>query len=339
MSSDLQPDAFETYRQSISELYAVTGVADGGKSGFASRTTAYRFGANALGLGRSDAQTMVRTADEVRRSGLDHISVIFNLAATRGDGDGRNIDAPGGSVQFRDLTRVSASRVDAIDLVNLMVPRDSVPTWLLSRRIHGLVLPVGSPGGSLVGSHLKTLGEVASQLSEEEGIAAIQATFIIAERFLGHSGAVTPLHRDAIYRTIRHKATQMFDASAKDRNPDTTAIARAIGVSRSALYRAFEDTGGVQTYIRHRLLNRAHAALRLAGGAREQVAQVATDYGFSSRASFGKAFRKQFNFAPEDTQAIHASGRLRLAGVNAAGELDAAAHEIMLDWLKVGDPA
>lgn len=337
MSSDLQPDAFETYRHSIAELYAVTDVAHGGKREFSSRTTAYRFGMSALGVGRSEAQTLTRSADEVRRSGLDHISVIFNLAATRGDADGRRIDAPSGSVQFRDLTRVSASRVDVIDTINLVVPRDSIPTWLLSRRIHGLVLPTGSPGGSLVGSHIRTLGEVASQLSEEEGVAAIQATFVIAERFLGHSSAVTPLHRDAIHRTIRHKATQMFDAAAKDRNPDTAAIARAIGVSRSALYRAFEDMGGVQTYIRHRRLNRAHAALRLAGGAREQVSQVAVDYGFSSSASFGKAFRERFGFAPEDIQATQASGRRRLLGVNAAGELDAAAHEIMLDWLRVGD--
>ena len=339
ISSETQPDAFETYRSTLADLYEVSGVADEGRSGFRSQTTAWRFGATSFVRGQSVAQTLTRGPTEVRRSGLDHISLIVNLSPTRGDCDGRSVVGEPGSVQFRDLTRPSASSVESVDTVNLVMPRSSVPSWLLGRRIHGLVLPAASAGGRLVASHLRTLAEVASELSEEEGVAAVEATFVIAERFLGRAGPVAPAQTAAIQRTIRQRAMQLFDARVMDPTLDVAGVASRIGVSRSALYRAFGDMGGVQTYVLNRRLDRAYAALRISGGRAASIEEVAQRFGFASGARFDAAFRRRFGFSPASVTPVGFAGRGAPLAANDEGYLDGAAHDVVMDWLRHGDVA
>lgn len=338
-SSEQNRDAFEAYRASLSDLCEVSGVDDNGRTGFHSRTTAYRFGASTLAIGNSSGQTMTRSAKDVRRSDLDQISIMLNAANSRGECDGRGFDAPGGSVQFRDFSRSFTNRVDAVDIVNLVVSRASVPAWLLSRRVHGLVMPANSAGGALVASHIRTLGQIASGLTEEEGVAAIEATFVIAERFLGNDGTVTPRHRDSVYRTVRYRAMQLLDASDPETDPDIAEVARAIGVSRSGLYRAFEDMGGVKTYVRRRRLNLARARLQLNGGDRKHIAETAAAFGFSSVSVFSREFRGRFGHGPDEVQPSWAMGRTRSPVANAEGELDGAAHELLFDWMRADEAA
>lgn len=334
VSSDQQPDAFEIYRESLLDIYEATDVDGGGR--FFNKTRATRFGPSVIGRGRSVAQTFVRTPTTVRRSGLDHVSVVINLVGSAGDFDGRNVRSSPASVQFRDLTKPSISRAEVIDVVNLMAPRHLVPSWLLGRRFHGLTLPGDSAGGRLVASHLMTLADVSDQLSEDEGAAAVEATFIIAERFLGQSSEPTPLQTDAIQRTIRRRAVHVFDAMSSRRQPSVDEVAKAIGVSRSSLYRAFEPMGGVLTYVRHRRLARVYAALRVRAGTADRIETLADQYGFASSAQLSAAFRERFGFGPQDVSL----SRLAQPGESRNGEeFTRAAHDVLIDWLRVGETA
>jgi AraC-like DNA-binding protein len=243
-------------------------------------------------------------------------------------------------VQFRDLSRPSASRVESVDVINLITPRTSVPSWLLARKVHGLVLSPASPGGRLVASHLKTLAEVAGDLTEEEGVAAIEATFVISERFLGRAGPIAPMHLESIHRTIRQRAVQVFDARAADPTLNVNEVAASIGVSRSALYRAFGDMGGVQTYVLHRRLDRAYADLRVSGGGRlANIQDIAQRYGFGSRARFDRAFRDRFGFPPVEVAPVGFPGRGTPLGANEDGYLDGAAHDVVIDWMRRSEAA
>lgn len=334
LSSDGRPDAFEGYRQSIADLYDVSAVAAAGATGFSSRTTAYRFGTASIARAWSVPQTLTRGPEQIGRSGIDHISVIVNGTPTVGDCDGRNVNAPTGTVQFRDLSRPSASRSDGIECINLLVPRTSLPSWLAGRGLHGLVLPAASPGERLVSSHLRTLCDVAADLSEDEGIAAIEATFVIAERFLGQAGTVTPLQTEAIHRTIRQRALRLIDTQLSGGPIETAGIARALGVSRSSLYRAFETTGGVQACILSRRLDRAYVAIRMHHGTLPPLVDIAIQHGFTSQTAFVRAFRERFGFRPDSVPRWVAAGRDETAPSDSPGVYDRAAHEVIMDWLR-----
>jgi len=132
----------------------------------------------------------------------------------------------------------------------------------------------GSAGERLVTSHLQTLFDVAPDLSEDEGAAAVEATFVIAERFMGRPGVVTPLQTEAIYRTLRQRAMRFIDAQLSRGPIETARIAQALGVSRSSLYRAFEATGGVQACILSRRLDRVYVVLRMHRGPLPPLAEI-----------------------------------------------------------------
>lgn len=334
LSSDDRPGAFDGYRQSIADLYDVSDVANGGATGFSSRTTAYRLGTGSIAWARSVPQTLKRGPDQIARSGIDHISVIINQTRSVGDCDGRNVDAAAGTVQFRDLARPSTTRSDGIDCINLLVPRTSLPSWLPGRGLHGLTLAAASPGARLVNSHLRTLCDIAHDLSEDEGIAAMEATFVIAERFLGQAGAITPLQAEAVHRTIRHRTMRLIDVQLASGPIDTARIASALGVSRSSLYRAFETTGGVQASILRRRLDRAYISIRMHHGPLPPLAEIATQQGFTSETIFVRAFRDHFGCRPEGVPRWVANEPDQTPQSGPRGVYDRAAHEVVLDWLR-----
>lgn len=336
VSSERQPDAFEIYRDSFTELGEVRDVADNGRTGFSSQTRAHLFGPSIIARARSSNQTLAREPEHIRRSDIDHISVIVNLTDTIGDCDGQTLRAEAGSVQFRDLSRPSVASMSAINMVTVMVPRAAVPGWLLSRGVHGLVLPGSSPGGRLVASHLLTMTEVADQLSDAEGAAGIEAAFVIAERFLGHQRPVSPGHADAVHRTIRERAMTLLDSRPPDSKWSAAALAVAIGVSRTSLYRAFETTGGVRTYVLRRRLARAYVSLRGRRGLSPSVELIGQRNGFPDRRTFVQAFRAQFGMSPDDV----APADVRRDQVAAGQEASARAmHDVVADWIRMGEAA
>lgn len=337
VSSEHQPDAFEIYRDSFTELGEVRDVAGDGRTGFISRTQAHLFGPSIIARAHSSTQTLAREAQHIRRSGIDHISVIVNMIDTVGDCDGQTIRAEAGSVQFRDLSRPSVASMPAIDMVTLMVPRTIVPGWLLSRGLHGLVLPGSSAGGRLVASHLLTLSDVAGELSEAEGAAGIEAAFVIAERFLGHQRSVTPGHADAIHRTIRERAMALLDSQPANARWSAATVAVAIGVSRTSLYRAFESTGGVRTYVLRRRLARAYASLRGRRGLSPSVERIGQQNGFPDRRTFVQAFRSQFGLSPDDVAPSDA--RRDVTETGQAAPAARAMHDVVTDWIRTGEAA
>lgn len=308
-----------------------------GRKGFISQTKMMRFGGSTVGRARSVAQTLVRDADTLRRSGLDHVSVTLSFSNATADFDGLEGKADPGSIQFRDLARPTRSRGDNIDMITMMVPRHQIPNWLLTTNFHGLILPGKSAGGRLVASHLATLVEVADSLSEDEGVAAIEATFVIAERFLGHRGAVpSPMQTQAVQRTIRRRAMHIFDTHAGNRNLTVGQVATLIGVSRSSLFRAFETMGGVLTYVRHRRLDRVYGTLRARGGAASVLEEVAGNHGFQSVRQMKTAFRSRFGFSLADILPSSLAGSVRSPSMRTS-QLDVAANDIVLDWLRIGE--
>lgn len=334
MSSDVQPDAFDIYRDGFADMCDVRDVADNGRTGFRSQTEAHLFGPAILARGRSSGQTLAREAAHVR-AGADHINLLLNLTDTVGDCDGRSVRSSAGSVMFRDLSRPSVSRTERVDLLTIMVPRTAVPGWLLSKGLHGLVLPGSSAGGRLIASHLMTLSSVADDLTEAQALASIEAAFLIAQRFMGDDRPIAPRHLDAIHRGVRERAMAMLDARPIEMRWNADIVARAIGVSRTSLYRAFEQTGGVRAYVVHRRLSRAYAALRGRKGMKPTVEAIGRQNGFADRRSFVAAFRARFGVSPHDV----APADLRLDAANDAGErvADRALHDVITDWMRVGE--
>ena len=248
VSSRSEPDAYDMYRHSMADLYDVEGVAEPDRQAFVSHTYGALFENGTVARGRSVAQTLRRTPRTVRASGLDAISMFVLFAPMVGDVDGLDVNAPSGTVHFRDLSRPSAAHAHAIDLVNVVVPRMVAPMWMRDGAVHGASIPPSNPMGRLLASHLCLLSEGGSMMRHDEGGAAIEAALLIAERALGRHSEVTADQSASIHATVRHQATGYMKARLLDPTLTVQDIVEATGVSRTTLFGPSRQAACVATW-------------------------------------------------------------------------------------------
>ena len=79
---------------------------------------------------------------------------------------------------------------------------------------------------------------------------------------------------------------------------------RAVGASRSQLYRAFEPVGGVATAIQEERLKAAWRALSKDAGTRS-VREIAETVGMFDPSSFSRTFRRTFGMTPTEWRSMH----------------------------------
>ena len=95
-------------------------------------------------------------------------------------------------------------------------------------------------------------------------------------------------------------------------NPES--VARHVGVSRSALYAAFKDSGGIWTVIRERRLDSVFDALRRRRSNRPSIQQIAYDHGFGSDTHFSRAFFTRFGLRPGEVGDLPVRAKAAEAG-------------------------
>lgn len=333
VTAQTEPDAFDRYYESMRDIYDVDDVCDDDRAGFISQTSGALFDNGTIARGLSVPQTLRRTAGTIRASGLDAISIFILFAPMVGDADGADVRAPAGSIHFRDLARPSVSRVMAIDLVSLMIPRTVAPLWMRDGGLHGLAISPENPMGRLLAGHLRLLGDTASTLSHAEGAAAIEAALLITERAVGRRSLASPEQLSAIHATVRSQATRYMSRRLLDPELRVQDIAAAAGVSRTTLFRAFAP-GGLRRYLLDMRLDSARSSLSGRDPRRQTVAEVAYRHGFASAPHFTRLYRERFGHAPGEMAARRQDTR-----VMSDGWRSTIRHDLVVNWLRGRGPA
>lgn len=141
-------------------------------------------------------------------------------------------------------------------------------------------------------STIETIESREAQSIAEATIAIIRAC--VSKRPLDIAAAEAPL------KTARLEAAQKYiNANLKSPGLSSDAVLEFLNVSRRRLHDIFEQTGGVQKYIREQRLKAAYREIIFSSGKRS-VLSVAEEYCFSSGANFSRAFKYQFGMTPSD---------------------------------------
>jgi AraC-like DNA-binding protein len=84
-------------------------------------------------------------------------------------------------------------------------------------------------------------------------------------------------------------------------------LARLVGMSRSNLYRLFEDIGGVARYIQRERLLEAYAILSDLKKV-QSISKIAEDFCFADASSFNRTFKREFGYTPSEARYAALSG-------------------------------
>lgn len=325
--------AFDDWRD-INERIADVGLDAAAREAFQARFAAKHLGRSLIIQKRSVAQVETRNRAWIRRSGIDHIAIRFLQAGHAvGAFQDRLAEVGAGDVVCIDYSREFQLRVTDFADTTLVVPRRFLPQHLRSAKLHGLVMPGGQAATRLLGAYLATLADLATDLVPEASAAGVEAACILLSGAKERLALPTSASREGSQMLLRD-VLDFIDAQIMNQNLGYEAIMTRFNLSKSTLYRLFDDIGGVNAYIVNRRLDACHDELARDASGAALIGQVAFSYGFLSQPHFTRLFKKRFGVSPRHVRgmALHAAQArpsLALSDLRLADILD--------DWLRFTD--
>ncbi len=294
-----EAEQFDYWSSAVWEAFVPVTVDRPGDGPFPGSVSARTFGP--LGASRiaSQAQSVVRTADQVEVKAGD---VFFcNLPLSSGSWaaqDGRRADlAPG------DLVIVDGSRPfelgfeRSFDQISITLPHDLLAPLLAAPTLATAVRVRGEQGlGGIVAAAFRALAVGAEQLEPTAARAVADRLSSLLALALG--GVTGPAPR-APRVLLLAGAIDEVERSLADRDLSPDVVAERIGVSTRYLHQLFSDRG--LSFGRHLLARRLeHCKRDLADPALVgfTIGEIAWSHGFQDPSHFGRAFKARYEVTP-----------------------------------------
>lgn len=310
LDAQLQPDAFEQYRQGCAHLFDITLLSP--ESTFFNRLEGFHLGAVVVARCAGVPQRFERRSSHILIDAADTVMAVLELegGAWSGDYDGRAASGRMGQIRIVDMTRPFDISTGPYSSIYVMTPRVQLE-GCEGLDVHGLVVSEDCVSGALLGSHLRVLSQVVDRMMAREAEAAARAiAALLAGAIQAHaqpaSGDTRPIEK-----MLLASGRQFIEQRLDDVDLSPEAVRRHLGVSRSLLYKVFEPLGGVSAFIQGRRLDQAFDAILQDRTEQHTLGEIGYRHGFRSDAHFSRAFSGRFGVTP---------GRLRRLGEAARQE-------------------
>jgi AraC-like DNA-binding protein len=271
-----------------------------------------------------------RTAAKIAADGCDHFSLLLSRqGGWIGDAGGHPMTVGSGQIMIFDLSRPFRIAGTGSNTTTLTLTRAAMETTgMCGRDLNGLLLD--GLAGRVLADHMMLLTRHLPGMDLGEAAAAIKGTVGLIGACIGANAEMHPTAPPDREDKARHRASCYIDQNLGLRDLTSGKICRNVGLSRSALYRAFAPLGGVADYIRARRLEAAHTMLENPAHDRF-ISDIASDLGFVSDAHFSRVFKERYRYSPRQVRSREA------AALQALGALmdTHASGEIFRAWLEL----
>lgn len=294
----------------------------------------FRFSGGGLHMGpavlaeaRSTAVQYDRTPAHLSRGTIDHLQISLYLrGGCRIEHRGASATASAGDIVCHDLAQPGRTRVvgaadgDSSHMLAMVVPRALLAPLLgHADGAHAAIIRGGTGYGRLLTEQFRTLQRQAGTMTMADSEIAVRSmAALFAGAIGGAAVAEAPparLTRHTMSRAIRRHIADHLDA------PDLTAeaLCRRFGVSRAALYRLFEPDGGLVRFVQQQRLHRAFVMLTSSAYRHWRISDIGGRCGYSSDATFIRAFQKLFGTTPGEVRASAERGGWPVRHAGGAG--------------------
>jgi AraC-like DNA-binding protein len=200
-----------------------------------------------------------------------------------------------------------SSMKDGTSGSGLLIPREVLSPLLAGGRLtRPILVPAGSPLGSLMGAAFEAATAQLPRLSPELGDAVLRNLCGLVALACGASEQGRSGGRDSMRTARLEAAKRHIDQHLAEPGLMPASTAAALGISLRHLHLLFEPTGtSFAQYVAQRRLLQCRAALTSPTGTGRSVADIAFGWGFNSLATFYRAFEREFGSSPT---ALRATG-------------------------------
>ena len=288
-------------------MAAVDGTHLGARSAFTAHRSVTSVGTAVLVDTVSGPLSARRPAPKIARDGIDDVCLMMLLEGHSiiDQGDLGESTLPAGSSMFFDLARPYAVTVptDYREL-RLYVPRrDFTARVGRIERFVGLEIPAAAPLTSLFNRYLAGVFAALPAMSPHEaesgvdGILHLLSNLVASQADLRRDDADGPSTETVLSLVDRHIAALLGNPTL-----DVAMLARAVGLSRTRLYEALADRGGVAAAIRDARLEWANRRLLDPAERHITIEEIARGCGLTDYPTFSRAFRRRFDRPPRDVR-------------------------------------
>jgi AraC-like DNA-binding protein len=299
-------DQFAAWREWYRPVFDVI-PKNGVDDAFPAEVHVWRLGGLAMSRTSAPPVDVVRTKTHLRHDPVDHWIISYcargaHSAVTAGT----VLEVPARVPYLWSLGQEFLHERTHVDRGQFILARDAFQDIApLLDAARGSTLD--TPLGHLLGEYMIALEHRLPALTEAElprltgAVGAMVAAGVApsAERAAVARRQIDVGRKERVRQAVRkHLRTPLFGPAI---------LCRLAGMSRSNLYRLFEDTGGVARYIQRERLLEAHAVLTDPTNT-QSISAIAEDLCFADVSSFSRTFRREFGHSPGEVRSATLAG-------------------------------
>lgn len=246
-----------------------------------------------------------RTARRINQDGVDAVCIQM---LTAGSGFQEHAGRPSmvvpGFITISDLARpFSQTATEPYEELRIHLPREVFNAHVGGLdRLVGRVFAAGDPLVDMAAGYLRMSVDALPRMTDAQAKVMFESIVHLLRGLVGDAEPVRT-EGETSPAALRSVAIGYIERRLHDPALDVAEVIAALGISRSRLYAAFAESGGVQAAIRDRRLDRAHRLLAATGTTESTILSVALACGFPDHSTFSHAFRRRFGLTPRDVLA------------------------------------
>ena len=200
----------------------------------------------------------------------------------------------------RNCTRMQDERIV------LFLARDSF-RGIVPVPVPACGLPLDTPLGRLLGDYMVALWRRLPDMTEADFTGLAKSIGAMVAAAVAPSADRTAIAKPQINVGRKERVRQIVQKHLRSPTLEPRNLGRMVGMSRSNLYRLFEDKGGIARYIQRERLLEARAILAESASS-QTVSVIAEDLCFADASSFSRAFKREFGYTPREARYAAVSG-------------------------------
>ena len=275
--------------------------------GFPAELRLWKFGGLAMSRTIAPSVNILRTKGHLRREPVDHWVISYcargaHLAKT----EGAQVEVPARVPYLWSLGQEFLQERTHVDRLQFLMVRDAFQDIApVLDAACGLVLD--TPLGHLLGDYMTALERRLAEVTEADFPRITKALGAMVAAAVAPSAARLAVVRQQIDLGRKERVRQAVRRHLRTPTLGPKTLGRLVGMSRSSLYRLFEDTGGIARYIQRERLLEARAVLSNLATT-QTISAIAEDLCFADASSFSRAFKREFGYSPGDARSATLAG-------------------------------